>query len=215
MPEKPDCDFRHPPPRPNAAHGRAWLEILALFRHSAALVLPYRCLVCSRRLWQASLCMRCTPLIPFFAARCPRCFTPQAAGGVCLLCRLIPLPFGAARYLWDYEQAARRLIHAMKYAPSPRLCTLAGRLLAAGVPALQLPAGYDLVVPIPSSRASLRKRGFNQCELIVSAFARMALPSTPIAVQALADRRSDATHPAGDVGNFLSHGVLLFVCVMT
>lgn len=118
--------------------------------------------------------------------RCSVCFTPLTAGdaSACLLCRLMPLPFGALRYAWNYEREARCLIHVMKYRPSPRLCGIAGRLLAASLPALQLPARYDLLVPMASARGSLRTRGFNQCLLIAAELAR-ALPGARLTPQAL------------------------------
>ncbi len=136
---------------------------------AASLVLPYSCLVCGKRLWNGVLCCFCRPDVfegtPLFK-RCPLCFTESQHGGLCLLCRLIPLPFASIRYTWRYHGKARRLIAAMKYRPSRALCREAGGSLTKALPHLGITLDHDLIIPMPSSPRSLARRGFNQCRVL-------------------------------------------------
>jgi predicted amidophosphoribosyltransferase len=67
------------------------------------------------------------------------------------------------RYIWEYEGIARDFIRAMKYQPSPYLAYLAGEFLAQHLPLLFPSPSWDLVIPVPSSPAMLKKRLFHPC----------------------------------------------------
>jgi predicted amidophosphoribosyltransferase len=51
----------------------------------------------------------------------------------------------------------------MKYRPSKKLARLAGIILADSLPHVFLESNWDLVVPIPSSAKTFRKRSFHPC----------------------------------------------------
>ena len=81
-----------------------------------------------------------------------------------------------------YAGTAKELVHRFKY----RADFAAGRVLAALLAArvgAALPAGVDLLVPVPLHRRRLAARGFNQAALLARELARRLGP--PAAVAAL------------------------------
>jgi len=130
------------------------------------ILFPRACVVCTRPLRGASLCFRCTPPpISFAMPRCTGCFGVVASSEVerCAACEAFPLTAERVRYLWEYEGVARDFIRAMKYQPSPFLAYLAGGLLAHHLGSLFGSSGWDLIIPVPSSPAMLKKRLFHPC----------------------------------------------------
>ena len=137
---------------------------------------PRECVVCTRPLRGRSLCFRCCPSpIPLLISRCDRCFgplSPLEGSEVCATCLNFPLSARRIRYLWEYEGLARDFIRAMKYQPSPYLARLAGESLAQHLPTLFRPSSWDLVIPVPSSPAMLKKRLFHPCSEVARGMRR-------------------------------------------
>jgi len=105
--------------------------------------------------------------------------------------------------MWRYDGIARETLRIMKYRPSRRLCALTAARIAPTLPALFPTPDWDIIVPLPASRASLRTRGFNQCVIIGQAAARAL--ARPLTLDALAHRggsRAQASLPhAARIGN--------------
>jgi ComF family protein len=79
----------------------------------------------------------------------------------------------------------------MKYGGRPGLAEALGRRMADEAATRLGGATFDLVVPVPLSRARLRERGFNQAALLAAAIAARA--GVPLDVRSL--RRTRATPP--------------------
>lgn len=108
--------------------------------------------------------------------RCARCFEYLATPydeQACAACLAFPPLPARMRFLWHYETEAREVITAMKYKPSLALCRLLGRWLGERLLDLFSFADWDLIVPLPSTRASLEKRLFNQCAVLSSEIVRV------------------------------------------
>lgn len=142
-----------------------------------SLFFPPRCAVCRRPLGSGRVCRLCTPAL-VTGTRCRQCYQLTSdlhVEGRCTLCRIIPSPLRYQRFLWDYQGLASDYIRAMKYAPSIGLCQHAGTLLAERLQEL-FPATsgrpWSGVLPVPSSSASVRWRGFNPCYLLAQPVAR-------------------------------------------
>jgi ComF family protein len=80
-----------------------------------------------------------------------------------------------ARYLLEYDEKVKHIIHIMKYAPRIRLARDLGQLLRDALPLLFASKDepytnkdflWDYVIPIPSTKSSLQKRLFNQCNVM-------------------------------------------------
>jgi ComF family protein len=70
-----------------------------------------------------------------------------------------------------YDGTARELVHRFKYRADFAAGSLLTALLAARV-ARELPAGADVVVPVPLHRCRLAGRGFNQAALLARGLSR-------------------------------------------
>ncbi len=95
----------------------------------------------------------------------------------CGLCQRLEQPFAKAAAYGSYESGLRDLIHMLKYQQVRPAANVLGRMLAEVIAGLE-PSWAEsnvLVVPVPLFPAKLRRRGFNQAELI----ACMALKLSP------------------------------------
>lgn len=145
----------------------------AILAHALSVLAPCCCLVCGRPTAKAAVCSGCRPPAPLdAAAKCRQCFSFAALtdeAGRCPVCRALPLPYSRVRYLWQYEGRVRRFIVSMKYKPSVQLCRLSAEMLAAHVGEVYPGERWDLIAPVPSSRAHILRRGFNQCDVLARA----------------------------------------------
>ena len=130
----------------------------------------------------------------------PHAFCGEAGEPRCGVCRRLGQPFVKAVAYGSYESGLRDLIHMLKYQGVRPAANVLGRMLAEVLAGLE-PSWSDahlLVVPVPLFPSKLRRRGFNQSELI----ARMALklsPSRPryrLCIDLL-DRSRDTASQAG------------------
>jgi len=101
---------------------------------------------------------------------------PEAAFGDarCEKCAIESPSFERAVNYGAYTGTLRELIHLLKYERVRAVASLLGRLTSAAC--LQLEGDIDieelLLVPVPTHKARMRSRGFNQAELIARAAQR-------------------------------------------
>ena len=137
------------------------------------LLLPPGCAAC--KTWLPGgrgaplVCGRCRSRLRAASwPRCPRCHFPRGARRVeapdCIECRDWPPELTAARYAYVLEPPADDLVHALKYEGWSELAELMGGALAA----LDAPGDgrYSVVVPVPTTARRMRRRGYNQAELL-------------------------------------------------
>jgi ComF family protein len=119
--------------------------------------------------------LKCRPLpVP----RCPRCWSPvppdRPPAPTCRTCGEWPPSVRAVRSAFAIGQVPRALVHALKY----RGWEAVAVPMSARMAALELPADAaaeaELVVPVPTSAARLRERGYNQAELLARGVARFS-----------------------------------------
>lgn len=138
------------------------------------LLLPAECLVCHGLLAAAladdlvcPVCrLRWRPVRPPW---CERCGQPEPHFGPCRLCREWPEALRSVRSGVWLDGGARSAVHALKYAGLPRIArdmaTALSRIVA------RPPSGAR-VVPIPLGSARLKRRGYNQSEVLARALGR-------------------------------------------
>lgn len=92
--------------------------------------------------------------------------------------------FESARAPLRYEGVGKQIIHALKYAGYLRVVE---KLM---VPMMRevLTGDFDVVVPVPLHRSRLRRRGFNQAELMARSLAEKI--KTPVSDRLEAVRRT-------------------------
>lgn len=143
---------------------------------------PPRCAACDGPLGpgEALFCAPCgVSLQRLEGRRCPRCGA-RVEGGACRECRRTPPAFRSATAVFAYGGALAQVIQRFKYGGRLDLARPLGALLAPVLEGLGV-----LVVPIPSSPAALRRRGFDPVMEILRALA--VVPWAPLLVRV--DRR--------------------------
>src|SRR5215218_2631818 len=131
----------------------------------ADLFFPQRCVGCERRASDL-LCRDCFEALPTIGRPvCARCGMPTAFETfVCGECKGVDFGFESARAPLRYEGVGKEIVHSLKY----RGYTAVVERLAAPLMLGALDGGsrYDAFVPVPLHRSRLRRRGFNQAELL-------------------------------------------------
>ena len=131
----------------------------------ADLFFPQRCVGCERRASDL-LCPHCFETLPYVGRPvCARCGTPTAFETfVCDECKGVEFCFQSARAPLRYEGVGEEIVHALKYRGYTRVVERLAAPLMLGV--LDRGERFDTVVPVPLHRSRLRRRGFNQAELL-------------------------------------------------
>ena len=153
------------------------LQTLSLLgRETARIVLHAACVVCERELpWRArtgSCCAECWATLPAItSAKCVSCALPIPEGDRCFECMRDPLPVGWTEAWGHYRGALERVLHAFKYErhdffAAPLAALIESTLRARG------DVAFDAVAPVPMHRSKVRRRGYNQAELLARALAR-------------------------------------------
>src|SRR2546428_7587074 len=139
------------------------------------------CLSCDARIAAGDaarlVCRACrSRLIALPAPRCARCWAPRLLTGrvdlACAECAKWPDYVRAARSACILAPPADRIMHQFKYRGWKALCTPMAERLALLDLRLDEPA-LTLVVPVATTPARLRARGYNQAELLAREFARL------------------------------------------
>jgi competence protein ComFC len=130
----------------------------------ADLFYPERCVGCGRRSSDV-LCRACFEGLPRVGSPvCGRCGLPTAfATPACGECKNVDFGFESAKAPLKYDGVGKEVVHALKYRGYKKVVA---RL---AVPLMLQVLGdgrFDAVVPVPLHRSRLRKRGFNQAELL-------------------------------------------------
>lgn len=126
----------------------------------------------------------------FFPRFCPSCGSPLYAGEkvLCLPCKLMlpraglydvpgyemersfwgrfPIVRAASLFIYQKGGSVARILYAMKYRRRKQLCVRMGQLLADELLSTGFFEGVDCLLPVPLHRSRLRRRGYNQSELL-------------------------------------------------
>jgi ComF family protein len=169
-------------------------------RETARIVLHATCVVCERELpWRgrtASCCGDCWRLLPLIdVPKCDSCAQPwpgDVAAPRCLDCTIDPLPVGWTDAWGHYRGALERVLHAFKFQRHDWFSEPFADALRDLVRTHD--DTFDVVVPVPMSRAKLRRRGYNQAELLARALARrLRLRCDPALLAKRLERRPQST----------------------
>lgn len=170
------------------------------------LLLPTGCIACGT--WipaqdrRGLLCAGCRSRLPSAPwPRCPRCHHPRGTGRLesdhCHACRDWPGALTRARHAVLLAPPADVLVHALKYEGFRELAPEMGRAMARALSGERLGQGAVFVVPVPTTAARLRARGYNQAGLLAEAVG--AALERPV-LEALTRTRGGATqvslHPS-------------------
>jgi len=155
----------------------AVLRMLSLLgRETARIVLHSSCVVCDRELpWRArtaSCCAECWSSLPAItSSKCTSCALPLPEGERCIDCMRDPLPVDWTEAWGCYRGALERVLHAFKFERHDFFAAPLAELIETTLRA-RGDTAFDAVVPVPMHRSKLRRRGYNQAELLARAVAR-------------------------------------------
>ncbi len=130
----------------------------------ADLFYPQRCVGCDRRA-SGVLCRVCFEALPRMGSPvCGRCGLPTAFETfVCEECKNVDFGFESARAPLKYAGVGKEIVYSLKYRGYKRVVE---RLAVPLMLEVLDDVHFDAVVPVPLHRSRLRKRGFNQAELL-------------------------------------------------
>jgi competence protein ComFC len=149
-------------------------------REALRIVLPAWCVVCRRNLpWRkrtASCCGSCWSALPAIEVpQCRSCALPLQGDGssspICISCSAHPLPLDWCAAWGEYRAGLEAVLHAFKFERHDFLDEPLASLME-GVARRRGDLSFDAVVPVPMSRAKLRRRGYNQAELLARSLSR-------------------------------------------
>lgn len=134
-----------------------------------------RCMACNGTQQVAEgLCASCRAKLERWPQQeiCAICGQPAPDRELCLNCRQSPPEYAAARAVFLYDGPARQLVLHMKFQCE---FDLPARLLSRELAQLahQLNWPVDAVIGVPAAPKTLRKRGYNQSELLARRTARL------------------------------------------
>lgn len=157
-------------------------------------LLPNACVVCERTVEgarpDALICGVCRARFRPVAGGCARCGQPRPPVGPCRFCAAWPAVLDRVRSAVWHDDAARPVVHHLKYEGLHALAGDIADLVARNVPR---PARAGLV-PIPLAPRRLRERGYNQAGAIARALARRW--DLPVWERVLSRRRETGTQTA-------------------
>ncbi|MFH0801458.1 MAG: ComF family protein [bacterium] len=129
---------------------------------------PTRCFLC-RRSAATTFCEECRSRVsPIPSHSCFRCSHPLGrgeSGPICRRCRKTKQSYERALSAGLYAGVLRKAILLLKYRGKKRLTEPLSQMMALTWEAKSLPRP-DFIVPVPLHPAKLRKRGYNQSELL-------------------------------------------------
>jgi ComF family protein len=181
--------------------GRLRRQVVAALQALRAAVFPARCLQCRRLLPAAAggseepapasgdgdllrpyFCRDCRSAVtPVASPLCPRCgimFQSRVgADHLCGRCLEQAPAFNIARAALVYDRSTVDIIHCYKYRGKTRLAAPLATLLWRTFDRCWDGRTVDLVLPVPLHRRRLRRRGFNQSDLLLRAWRRHAYAS--------------------------------------
>lgn len=144
----------------------------------------FTCDVCGREVFSGErLCEACTRALPLIGTHCPVCGRAVREAGVCAACKQRRPAADAVRSRFLYEGEAARLVLRFKNGERYLAFPLAQFL----VPLLSEFPGADALVPVPMAVRALRRRGYNQAELL----ARELSALTGLPVLTAAEKRRE------------------------
>jgi ComF family protein len=151
----------------------------SLGRETARIVLHAACVVCEGELpWRdrtASCCSACWSSLPAIAAsKCRFCALPWSGDDpdfICGPCLAAPLPVDWTEAWGCYRGSLAQVLHAFKFRRHDFFAAPLAELMEQSI-RQRGDLDFDAVVPVPMHRAKMRRRGYNQAELLARALSK-------------------------------------------
>lgn len=132
-----------------------------------------KCIICEAELshnTHYSICDKCMSNLPFISGKvCAKCGDPiKSDGNYCLHCKNNMPPYKMCRSVFVYRDPIRHMVRNLKYDNKRYLAdTLSAFVVSEFV---KMAVDVDFVVPVPIGEHRRKVRGYNQAELLCTAF---------------------------------------------
>lgn len=149
------------------------------------MIYPPKCLVCDALLapGEDGCCCECAKKLPFIETPCClKCGKPISSEEeeYCMDCQNQSHVFTKGVALWSYDERVRQVVYRFKYKNRREYAGYFGKELIKRYERQMKSWEADAVIPVPLHKKRLRKRGFNQAELIAKEAARyIGVPVKP------------------------------------
>ncbi|MCR5269344.1 MAG: ComF family protein [Lachnospiraceae bacterium] len=149
------------------------------------LLFPPRCIVCDRPLErsESGVCRSCEKGIhEIRAPYCMKCGKELRSDGetFCEDCLRREHKYDSGRSLFLYNEPMKKSLYRFKYHGRKEYAAYYGRILADHLGEWIISIAPDALIPVPLHDKRLKKRGYNQAELIARALAkRLRVPVIP------------------------------------
>ena len=134
-----------------------------------------KCLICGRDLpakQDIEFCSKCEAKLERIDKCCVRCGAKLVAEEkFCLNCQNNKMEFDIARGVFLFDGEMKNLIHNFKYNNKPFIASTLAHCLADFYKGLDWKV--DMVIPVPSSKETLKERGYNQALLLAKKFCEL------------------------------------------
>ena len=147
-------------------------EIKKFFNKILDVVFPpnISCIMCGEEVNKSDFCLcdNCEGSISYCEKVCNICGDPIASeANICNVCAGRKREFDYARAPLVYKNNVVRAVHNFKYKGNKYLAKPFAKIMLASFNDLVGLAGnFDLIVPVPLHKDKLKKRGFNQAQLL-------------------------------------------------
>lgn len=141
------------------------------------------CDLCSKELvadTRYPLCAACTETVTFTDGKvCLCCGAPiNDEADYCIRCQNTESVFRLNRSAMVYDGGAKKLVYSLKFGGKKYIAKTLGAMMSDAF--LRFGMEADIIVPVPMSEKEVKKRGFNQAELIAREVGgRMNIPVLP------------------------------------
>lgn len=136
---------------------------------------PPRCIFCSRVLNDSEklhICRECAVNVKKISVEhCPVCGRESGLGAaICWQCSLNKIPFKIHRSVYVYRDKARRAVVRLKFYNKPHYADTMGQIMSVYAPKT---SDIDIVTYVPMTKRAMRKRGYNQAQLMAEKIAEL------------------------------------------
>ncbi len=188
------------------------MELRQLAKVVLNLVYPPRCVVCGEALHRSLICARCNPRLTLRSTDrlwveqkvaefdekgliCNACGEEHDGNAIdstrCLPCFLFPLGTRYTRSLWRYTGAVESIIRSFKYRRGHALAEFLSGACVEAIPELFPAPHWDFIIPVPSVRRTVRRRGYSPTAIIARGIGRqLGIPVNISALRSIGDHTS-------------------------
>ena len=147
---------------------------MSLIADLCNILLPRKCVVCQQTLEPSEqyICTTCSIQLPRYPLQSIEDNEPLRK-----VWNFAPVQYGATLLYYRHQSDFHNILIKIKYKGSAQLGIKIGEWAATEIAHLQLAEKTDIIVPVPGDRKRIKKRGYNQAEMIARGMGRiMHLP---------------------------------------